>query len=204
MVTYQDGVQSSEMSGPIVLQKMLVVSLGLGLSGLALALEGFYFADGSGMFSYPSICNAGLACNSPSIVQEGELLASKFWLGVYILLPGLVLIIAGGLLLQRIRRRRLQRNTRIFQNRTQKRLLLSSALLALILIVFFLAPIITFNTTFRDPSTVPAFPHVNTCDQNTLVVTGPAEVYLGLETPSHALFGVGNFVYVQCAVGSGP
>jgi hypothetical protein len=192
------------MSGPIVLQKMLVSSLGLGLSGLALALEGFYFIDGSGMLSYPSICNAGLACFTASALQEAQLLASKFWLGVYILLPGLVLIIAGGLLLQQMRRRRLPRNTRIFQNRTQKRLVLSSALLAFILIVFFLAPIITFNTTFQDPSTVPAFPHVNTCYQNTPVVTNPVQVYTGLETPSHAIFGVGNFVYVQCTVVSGP
>jgi hypothetical protein len=192
------------MSGQIVLQKALVVSLALGLSGLALALEGSYFVDGSGKLPNPSTCNGGLACFTASALQEAQLLASKFWLGVYILLPGLILIIAGGLLLQRIRRKRPQQNTRIFQNRMQKRLVLSSALLAFILVVFFLAPIITFNTTFQDPSTVPAFPHVNTCYQNTPVVISPVEVYLGLETPSHALLGFGNFVYVQCTVVSGP
>jgi hypothetical protein len=192
------------MSGQIVLQKKLVVGLCFGLSGLALALEGSYFVDGSGKLSNPSTCNGGLACFTASAFQEAQLLTSKFWLGVYILLPGLVLIIAGGLLLQRIRRRRLQRNNRIFQNRTQKRLVLSSALLAFILIIFFLAPIITFNTTFQDPSKVPAFPHVNTCYANGPEIDNSVQVYTGLETPSRAIFGVGNFVYVQCTVGSGP
>jgi Zn-dependent protease len=184
------------MSRQIVLQKMLVVSLVLSLSGLALALEGFYFAAGTGG-TYT--CLGGQACYSASIRQ---LLYANFWLGIYLLLPGLVLIIAGGLVLRRIWRRRLQQKTSIFQNRTQKRFVLSSALLAFMLILFFLAPIVPFNTTFRDPSTIPIFPRVDVCYQNT-AVHNPVQVYSGLETPSHALFGVGNFVYVQCTVASG-
>jgi hypothetical protein len=187
------------MSGQIVLQRMLVVSLILGLSGLALALEGFYFADGSGLLFGGYVCFAGfLFCQS-----EYEFVRSMFWFGAYLLLPGLALMIVGGLLLRRVYKRRREEKARIFQNRVQRRLILASALCALILTVFFLGPIVAFSTTFRDPSTVPAFPRVDVCYQNTPAVYNAVRVYSGLETPIHALFGVGNFVYVQCTVVSG-
>jgi hypothetical protein len=187
------------MSGQIILQKTLVVSLVLSLSGLALALEGFYFADGSGLLFGDYVCFAGFLCQS-----EYEFVRSMFWFGAYLLLPGLALMIVGGLLLRRVYKRRREGKARIFQNRVQRRLILASALCALTLIVFFLGPIVPFNTTFRDPSTVPAFPRVDVCYQNTPAVYNVVQVYSGLETPIHAIFGVGNFVYVQCTVVSGP
>src|ERR1700747_703164 len=144
------------MSGQIVIQKTLVTSLVLGLSGLALALEGFYFAYGSGLLSGYYVCFGVLGCLPPY-----EFVRSMFWFGVYLLIPGLALMIAGGFLLWRIWKRRLQQKARIFQNRTQKRFVLSSALLALIIIVFFLAPIVPFNTTFQNGSAAPAFPRVD-------------------------------------------
>jgi hypothetical protein len=177
------------------LQMWVVVSLVVLLGGLALALEGFYFAGGSGLLFGSYICFGGFACGN-----SYEFLRSMFWIGIYSLLPGLALITVGVMILRRMLRRKGQGDVRIFASRRQKRIIMRSAMLGLVLVVFFLAPIVPFITTYSQQSLAPSFPHVDICYQDSSSVISPVFDYWGLETPSRALFGIGNFVFVRCTV----
>ncbi len=159
----------------IVLHRTFAISLLLGLSGSAIALEGFDFAYGSGSLFGSYVCFGGFSC-----LQSYETARSIFWLGFYLLLPGLGLLIAGGLLLRRILRMRREGEARIFQNRTQKRAVLASALISFILVVSFLAPIVPFAKTFPDVSSTPSFPRVDVCYQSVPTVTSPVFEYWDL------------------------
>ena len=180
------------------LQKLLVTSLLLLLSGLALAIEGFDLADGSGLLFGSFVCEGGFTCQ-----ELYQSVRSVFWLGIYLLLPGLGLITVGTWLLSRILRRRREEKARLYENPSQKRLIATSALLALTLILFFLAPIVPFNTTLSQQPSLAAFPRVDACYQNVQAVNNPVFEYRGMESFSRALLGVGNFLYVQCTVLSG-
>ncbi|MBO0888980.1 hypothetical protein J2P12_07770, partial [Candidatus Bathyarchaeota archaeon] len=124
-------------SGHFVLQRILVTSIVLGLSGFGLALEGFYLADASGLLFGDYICMGGLndACLAPYL-----LLRSIFWLGIYLLLAGLGMIFVGGLLLRKVLGIRREWKARLFESRAEKRFILVSAFSAFVLFVFFLAP----------------------------------------------------------------
>jgi len=177
-------------------RRVLIISISLLLPGIALALEGFYFADGSGLLFGQFRCFGGCQTVYQSLIPI-------FWRGIYLLVLGLSSIIAGSLLFLKVRRNKGEVKASIFETQTQKRLIIASTLLVLVLTFAFLAPILPFSTALASGQPQPSFPRVDVCYQTVSFVYSPVYNYHGLESISQALFHVGNFVYYQCTVISG-
>ena len=184
-----DGIPSKKKN----ILRMLEISLVFVLGGFVSATEGFYPLEASdfGQFECFGTCQ--------SVYDSVESVA---WHGIYLLLLGLSLIIAGSVLMLMIRRRsKRAKVASIFEDHlNQRRLVVTSTLLILGLSVIFLAPIIPFNQTLSSQS---SFPRVSACYQYLPSVTSPVYNYQGYESMSQLLFHAGNFVYVECTVISG-
>jgi hypothetical protein len=178
-------------------RRRIFVGLALVLAGLALAIEGFDLAYGSGLLFGDFVCFGGLTCGSMY-----DTLGEIFWQGFYLFVVGVVILIAGIAFLV-VARRNIGKSmeTRIL-SRSEKRSLLSSFVVVLIVLIFFLAPMIPFQKSYVvQPTQI--FPRVDICYQNSPVVNSAVFEYLGYESASYLLFNEGNFVYSNCLVVSG-